>query len=246
MIDNKQFIGITEAGDPCFNLDIFDRLYQGNIVITKNLTNKLIEKLIEHKDKCILHFSVTGQGGTILEPLVPTVEKSYQQFKKLIENGFPISQTVLRIDPIIPTDKGTSKALNVLDAFKEFNIPRVRISFLDMYKHVKERFDEIKLKHPYEDFHAPLVERKLAFKQILNLSMELGYGIVETCGEPGFESTPCLSQKDIDILNLTNIITLNGNKGQRKTCGCAGNKKELIVGKPHRCDNSCLYCFWKN
>ena len=241
-----QYIGITEAGDPAFNLDIFDKLYDGNIIITKSLTDKLIEKLIENKDKCLLHFTVTGHGGDILEPFVPTVEQSVKKFKKLIDNGFPIKQVVLRIDPIIPTDKGTKKALNVLEAFKEFGIERVRISFLDMYKHVKERFDEIGLKHPYEDFHAPLVDRKLAFKQILNLSNELGYSTVETCGEPSFPSTPCLSQKDVNILNLTDKVELKDNKGQRKTCGCPSNKKELIKKKPTPCQHKCLYCFWQS
>lgn len=247
-IDKTQLFGITEAGDPAFNLDIFDKLYQGNIIITKSLTNKLIEKLIEHKDKCILHFTVTGQGGSVLEPFVPDVEKSVKQFKKLIDNGFPVKQVVLRIDPIIPTEKGISKAINVLEQFKNYGIARIRISFLDMYKHVKERFDEIGLKYPYEDFHAPLIVRQNAVNQILNKCVELGYGHgLEICGEPSLESIPCLSQKDVEILGLTDKITLNSKKAQRASCGCPQNKKELITGKkPHRCEHNCLYCFWKN
>ena len=57
-MDKSQYIGITETSDPCFHLEIFDNLYAGNIIITKNLSNKLIEKLIEHKDKCILHCTI--------------------------------------------------------------------------------------------------------------------------------------------------------------------------------------------
>jgi hypothetical protein len=73
-----------------------------------------------------------------------------------------------------------------------------------------------------------------------------GYKTIQTCGEPDFESTPCISQMDVDILGLTDKITLTGSKEQRKTCGCPGNKKELIVGeKPHQCQHKCLYCFWK-
>ena len=70
---------------------------------------------------------------------------------------------------------------------------------------------------------------------------------LETCGEGLFKGTPCLSQKDIDILGLTDIITLEGNKGQRKTCSCPANKKQLFHGeKPHPCKNNCLYCYWKD
>lgn len=245
MIDKTQYIGITEAGDPAFNLDIFDRLYQGNIIISKNLTNKLIEKLLEHKDTCVLHITATGMGGSKIEPFVPTIEKTRKQLWCLIEGGFPIEQIVLRIDPIVPTNKGLLTAKNVLTLFSDLGIKRVRISFLDMYKHVKDRFDEENIKHPYEGFHASLVDRKNAFDEIVFLANELGYGVVETCGEPDFPSTPCLSQKDIDILHLTDVITLVGNKEQRHTCGCPANKKELIKGKPHQCDHKCLYCFWK-
>ena len=57
-MDKSQYIGITETSDPCFHLELFDRLYDGNIIVTKNLSNKLIEKLIENKDKCILHCTI--------------------------------------------------------------------------------------------------------------------------------------------------------------------------------------------
>ena len=84
LTDIQQRIGITEAGEVSFDLSVFDRLYKGNIIITKRLTDKLIDKLVEHKDKIILHLTCTGYGGTVLEPLVPTVEQTYDKFKKLI------------------------------------------------------------------------------------------------------------------------------------------------------------------
>lgn len=39
----NQNIGITEAGEIAFNLDAFNNLYDCNIIITKRLTDKLIE-----------------------------------------------------------------------------------------------------------------------------------------------------------------------------------------------------------
>ena len=76
-LEKSQYIGIVENTDPCFHLEIFDNLYLGNIIITKRLTDKLIEKLVENKDKCILHFTITGFGNTKVEPFVPSVEQSY-------------------------------------------------------------------------------------------------------------------------------------------------------------------------
>lgn len=244
-MDKSQYIGITETSDPCFHLEIFDNLYEGNIIVTKNLTDKLIEKLIEHHEKCILHFTVTGMGGSKIEPLVPSLETSVKKFKKLIDGGFPVNQVVLRIDPIIPTEKGIVTAKNVLEAFIDFGIKRVRISFLDMYKHVKERFIDANMRLPYKDFHADEWTRQESYRKIWECARLYGYDIISTCGEPGFISTPCISQTDIDILRLTDKIKLEGNKEQRTHCSCPANKRQLIKGKPHRCEHKCLYCFWK-
>ena len=93
-LDKSQRIGVCEAGEIAFNLDAFDRLYDGNIIITKRLTNKVIEKLIEHKDKIILHLTCTGMGGTCIEPLVPKAEETLEKLKQLIEGGFPTEQII--------------------------------------------------------------------------------------------------------------------------------------------------------
>ena len=70
-LPKDQRIGICEAGEIAFNLDAFDRLYEGNIIITKRLTNAVNKKLVEHQDKIILHLTVTGMGGSRIEPFVP-------------------------------------------------------------------------------------------------------------------------------------------------------------------------------
>lgn len=247
-MDKTQYIGITETSDPCFHLDIFDNLYDANIIITKNLSPKMIEKLIENKDKCILHMTVTGMGGSKIEPFVPEPSINLERIKKLIDNGFPPEQIVLRIDPIVVTEKGTETALNVLDMFKNTGIKRVRISFMDMYKHTKENFINNNIKLPYDTFHANENIRKHVFNILYNKAIQMGYTTVQTCGEPDFENTPCISQTDIDILGLTDKIILQGNKKQRDHCSCPANKRQLISYEKSKikCKHNCLYCYMKN
>ena len=103
--DKSQRWGITETGEVAFNLDCFNNLYMGNTIITKRLTEKLIDKIVENKEKIILHLTVTGHGGDILEPLVPTVYQTREKFSILIEKGFPVGQVVLRIDRIRKSNK---------------------------------------------------------------------------------------------------------------------------------------------
>lgn len=242
---NDQRVGITETSDICFNLDAFDNLCRANIIVTKRLTNKLIDKLVENKDKCILHLTCTGMGGSKLEPMAPTKEQTFTKFNELIEKGFPVNQVVLRIDPIVPTRKGINTAILVMDLFKDSGITRVRYSSLDMYKHVIDRFNEENIPLPYKTFHADIADRKYLDEKLRAIAVFMG-ATVEACGEPGFPSLGCISQKDIDILGLTNDIILVGDADQRTECKCPSNKKQLIKGKPEPCATACLYCFWKD
>ena len=90
--------------------------------------------------------------------------------------------------------------------------------------------------------------RKHVFNILHTEALEMGYEIIQTCGEPGFESTPCISQMDIDILGLSDSITLEGNKEQRTHCGCPSNKRQLISWEKSRikCGHNCLYCYMKD
>ena len=241
-----QRVGVTEGGEVGFNLDCFDRLYNANIIISKRLTNKLIEKLIENKEKIIFHCCVTGMGSSRIEPFVPKAEDTYKKLLKLLENGFPVSHVVLRVDPIVPTEKGIETALGVITAFSGLGIKRLRFSFLDNYKHVKKRFKEEGIAELYNgEFHAPLELRQEYAKKIEEVAHVGGFEIVEACGEPGIESVSCLSQRDVDILGLTDKIILEGSAEQREGCGCPANKSELLRLRPHQCENKCLYCYWR-
>ena len=44
-----------------------------NIIISKELSDEMIEKLLIVQDKVIFHHTVTGQGGTILDRLCSIV-----------------------------------------------------------------------------------------------------------------------------------------------------------------------------
>jgi DNA repair photolyase len=185
-------------------------------------------------------------GGSRIEPFVPKSSDTYSKLIKLIEGGFPVSHVVIRVDPIVPTEKGIETALGVITAFGGLGIKRLRFSFLDNYKHVKTRFKAEGIPELYGgEFHAPLDERLAYAKKIEEDAHDAGFESIESCGEPGIESISCLSQKDIDILGLTDKITLEGSAEQRDSCGCPANKSELLKVRPHQCENKCLYCYWR-
>lgn len=249
-ISDSNLIGTTETYDPSYDYSWTSNLKPVNIIITKNLTDKMIECLnsTECRSSCILHLTVTGWGGNkYMEPGVKDTLWSYNQYKKLISYGFEESHVVLRVDPILPTHLGINVAKLVLDTFSDTNIIRVRVSSLDMYNHVKDRIRLMGFDPPYESFHAPK-DMLLALDDMLN-SYSSRYEF-ESCAEAGRLRVPyrvgCVSEKDVDIINPKFKVDLIGESRQRSTCLCPKNKVQIIKTKPRRCPNKCIYCYWKD
>jgi hypothetical protein len=221
--EEKMKIGITERGDA--GLDQSWKEFIGaKILITK------APQLLNEDDlgTAIIHCTITGFGGTKLEPGVNTPTVTLDAYRRLV-NNFGGERVVLRIDPIIPTEKGIRTALGIFKQAKG----RVRISFLDLYPHVKERFQNAGFPIPWEGMHAPLDTRK---------SVAALFPDAEICGEPGLECTGCVSQRDLAALGIT--CKLSGFCGQRKDCKCSAEKHELLDNK-RPCQNGCRYCYWK-
>lgn len=250
-----EYFGATETFDPALDFSWVSNLKVGNIIITKNLSDKLMDTLLLDgvMDKCILHLTCTGMGGSILEPNVPDLDYNVNQLRMLLSLGFPIEQVVIRISPIIPTHKGIQTALKVLDAFDEFDIKRIRFSTINMYNHVKDRFRVEGIPNPYESYSCPQYMRDNLIKAMCEY-----YGVTtndtwnkDICAEIDLRDmtlskVACVSQKDVDILGINNKIELIGSGKQRSSCMCPDNKRQIIRRKPGRCSHNCKYCYWKD
>jgi DNA repair photolyase len=234
-------IGITERGESSRNTSwvAWVKERKPAILITKDPQRlwDLFQKLkIDESYPVIVHCTITGLGGTVIEPNVPKAEESikgYAKFKSVLN-----FRAVLRIDPIIPTERGVQNAFTILSLAEECSkINRIRISFLDNYSHVKERFRRAGIKPIQYDFHAPLYQREQALQELQSYLAQ----DIEVCGEPGMACTGCISKKDLDALGLANVT---GKCQQRTACQCLAIKHELL---PHRkrCSLGCLYCYWR-
>lgn len=263
----KQF-GITETGDPVDVDGWEDRLLEANIIISKELSDVMIEKLIDNQNKIIFHHTVTGLGGSVFEPNVLSQGHEFEQARKLFEAGFPISHYVLRVDPIVPLhEKIIDRAFIVMGLWSHFDrdydtVLRCRISMMDLYDHVRERFKNEKL---VENF-APITEfaniplnipsnftaDDWAFEYVIKKLDEYKHLYeFECCAEPKLATVPwidscgCASEKDLRILGLDPSEYGRPENPQRKTCMCLA-KKQILGVKPVRCEHKCLYCFWRD
>lgn len=229
-------IGITERGDAALDLRWLPWVLSGNpaILITKN-PDQLLKEILNYPEEAkkfniIIHTTITGFGGSRLEPNVPNQWNSIAAYEHLIQL-YSTDRVVLRIDPVIPTDEG----IRIAEGVYNHRDPqgRVRVSFLDLYPHVKARFNKAGINFPWDSFHAPLELRRKAYEKL---------GRPEICGEPDFECTGCVSERDCQTLG---IVPEENTKGQRKFCACLLNKKELLKSKKP-CGHQCIYCYWRN
>ena len=249
--------GITENGDASMNYDWESKMLEmdGSILITKKLTATFKNKVIEYMHRpFIIHVSCTGYGGTVLEPNLPRFTDTINEIYNLIHYaGFPANRIVLRIDPIIPTGKGIKTFEAVLRYARERipEVTRVRISVLDMYPHVRKRFEAKSIPCPYGDsFQATdFMFQNLNYK-IEDLKKEFPEISFESCAEtkiPAATAVGCVSEKDYEILGVP--TPEKSRKGQRKGCLCLGDKKDLLTFKYQQTGYNhcygCLYCYWQ-
>lgn len=232
-------IGITEAGDASCDYAWVDKINEMDMVIliTKNITDKFIEKVLEYKNKVVLHATCTGYGGTVLEKNVPDYKTQLNQVKKLIELGFSREQIVIRVDPVIPTQKGFGNLMKVVSYIYN-DVKRFRVSVLDNYKHVQERFKKNNLPILYNgNFQASLKDFE-NMDCVLRQLKKLYNVTFESCAEMYLteaERVGCVSQKDLSLFGLK--LDTDELKNQRKDCLCVAGKTELLTHKRYgRCN----------
>lgn len=252
-------IGITERGDPVFHYAELNKKFKNNdvdgaIIITKNITNKKLQKfLLNYKNKIILHSSITFLGQSIIEPNVPKYQNSLKSLEELVNSGFNSNHIVFRLDPIIG-QKQINNLINNLDFIKKLNINRIRFSFCQFYQHVKDRFLKNNIPLPKLDINnfnlnSDFIYNSLNIFETLSQKYDI---IFESCGQniPNefkiIQKNGCISEKDLNILNLNidNTIHLPEFK-QRRFCNCLNVKTELLTEKK-QCKHGCLYCYWKS
>lgn len=267
---NSIKIGITEHGDPAFDKQwvdkIINKFVDGAIIITKNLSAIIpdLKKICDNDlaDRLIIHVTCTGYGGSALEPNVPVYTEQIDAIKTLIENtSIKKDHIVLRVDPIIPTNKGLINVVKILDyAKKQGIVSRCRVSILDEYKHVKDKFISKGWKTVYrygnfypEDWQIEnVLETLYQYKDVFTFETCAERRMIEIAQNAAnvdnsfIKEIGCVSEKDIKLMGLNVPVGLKVNPQKRYSCLCLSCKTELLDKKSRRrCPHNCLYCFWQ-
>ena len=248
-------IGITERGDASLDYSwmpaLTNKRVQGVILITKDVNEKFREivcSLHTAGYPIIVHATCTGWGGYDMEPNVPAYRAQVNNLYKLIAQGFPFKNVVLRVDPIIATTEGIIVARRVLNYARELGLLpgfRVRISLVDEYQHVLQRVHNRGLS--LGDHSRTLSEKLKLLGELTGTNPDV---IFETCAEPWMKGANvvhqgCVSSTDLELMGIQVPQDALINPQGRNGCLCLNCKTELLSNR-HPCTHNCAYCYWKD
>lgn len=239
-------IGITERGDAALDLGWEKWVKEGNptILITKDPL-----KLRDHIKRAIpqslwkniiLHCTITGMGGTYLEPNVPPFDENKNEYINIKKSLPGIARVILRFDPVIPVEPAFTQQIRVLKFLAQTEyFDEVITSFIDNYPHIRE-----KVNLPWDGLHAPLETRLNAFGDIFEICETRGLPL-RVCGEPNLmKCGGCVNLADIKAFGLDESEFDMSTGNQRPVCSCIAAKKELLNVR-HPCAHNCAYCYWQ-
>lgn len=201
---------------------------------TKNPKN-LINMPLDYS-RCALQLTVTGLGGTAIEPNVPNSESVLKSVHALIGKGFNPALINWRYDPIIPGFSKSEDLNGLAKQFSSLGVNRCMTSFITWYGSVKERWPEGKATQVSDETQRKIV---LKAKEILDSYNITLFG----CAQPHLADLVIPSKCiDGDYYSSVTGFDFNNEKDewQRKACGCTQSDD---IGNYSNCFHNCKYCY---
>jgi DNA repair photolyase len=218
-----------------------------------------MQKLLETKIPKLIHFSITGLGGTEYEPGVMKPDDLLDRIAEYIKMGLDPNSVTIRIDPIIPGVTTPGMIRNIIKRSSEMGIKRIRFSIMDAYPNTVasmsklgydfERNYGINPKTGKPNFTA---KREIIDKIVDTMIMlKNEYGVtLGTCAEglvrEGISKEGCLSVESVNRMLGTSIEDKGtANNDQRVLCSCYGGKIDALKYNA-ACASHCVYCYAKH
>jgi DNA repair photolyase len=220
------------------------------IIWTKNPSNMLfhsqLNRLLERLDQIYVLLTVTGLGGTPLEPQTPSADQVFRQLPAIVDFIGSPRRLAVRYDPLIDviyqgkerlTNLDINRFSDILSRVHFLGIERVIVSYVTLYKKVIKRLkanDLEVLEHPLEEI-VDFIQIQM-IPQAEKLGMQLS-----TCVLPHLTQKGCIDAGTlIDLYPLKIPCSQVKDKTQRAECHCT---KSLDIGQWFSCYHGCLYCY---
>lgn len=230
--------------------------FAGLYLITKHDGIPML-KLLQTKIPKLIHFSITGLGGTKWEPGVMKYNDLLDRIEDYIKQGLDPECITIRIDPIVPGVTKKEDIENIVKRASGMGINRIRFSIMDAYTNTQTAMKNLGYNfEAYYDkdsrgnyFHAK--DSYINDLCDFMLSLKDKYGVtLGTCAErvvrQGISKEGCLSVGAVNNMLGTSIEDKGTeNNTQRKLCTCYGGKVDALQYNKN-CASHCVYCYAKH
>ena len=239
---------------PDYTVDRIKRIGAENIhtlvIWTKNPKNILshsgLKACLKEVDQIYILLTMTGLGGTALEPFAPDTEEVFNQLPEIIDFLGSPQRLGIRYDPLIDiVHKGKLRLSNidtdlfdrVLEQASSLGIKRIIVSYVTLYKKVIERLKRNEfgiVDHNIEEITDFI--KNTMMPEVKNLGMELS-----TCVLPHLTTIGCIDGNTLSLLHpKQELCSKAKDRTQRQTCHCT---KSYDIGQWFSCYHNCLYCY---
>lgn len=218
------------------------------VIWTKNprniFENANLSRILRKLDQIFIHLTVTGLGGTEIEPGVPSPEKVVEMLDDLVEFVGSPDRIRWRFDPLLTWVENGERRDNteyfreLAPSFLRSGIKNAVTSFCTMYPKVFKRFEEHGRFVPVEFTENEKEEVRTLFKTIAS---ECGIRL-KWCCDIESESSICVDGGLLSRLHPKGLpASMEKAPGQRETCMCT--KSWDIGWYTQVCSGGCLYCY---
>ncbi|MCL5026190.1 MAG: DUF1848 domain-containing protein [Chloroflexi bacterium] len=194
------------------------------------------------------HFTITGLGGTQVEPGVPPASEMLSQLEALASRWEP-ERINWRFDPIVFWREDGRLCSNLdlfsplADSVAATGVTRCTFSFAD-WSYRKPAVRAVRRGFDYVD---PPLETKLAAAGCLaQIAASSGLDLYSCAAPqwadvPGIRRAACIDGALLGRLHPHGEPALLGkDRGQRAHCGCTPS---VDIGSYGRCPHACIYCY---
>lgn len=204
-----------------------------------------VRQALARYDQVFCHLTITGLGGTALEPNIAPWTEVIPQLAELIRFAGDPRRVSVRYDPIVHWYEGQEIKSNlplaepILRRVSEAGITAVRISFATLYGKVRQR-------KGWRWYDPTLEERLEITRRLVDLARSLGLTLF-ACSQSELSQAGALPSRCIDgewlyRLHPLQLPAATGkDPGQRPECGCTPSVD--IGSYLMRCPNGCRYCY---
>jgi len=237
-----------------YDVDLSTGAVHTIVLWSKDFSNLLRNKhglmdLLGSYDQVYLHFTVTGLGGTAVEPGAPTLREALAQLPGCVAfAGNPLRVSV-RFDPVVFWEEGGSLRSNlphfrdIADVAAGLGIRDLRTSFAQWYGKAKRRAAARRFR-----FVDPSDEGKKSYAAILAEEATRRGLSLFACSQPSLIGVPgVIPSACIDAGLLASLHPgrepASPRKDRSQRAGCLCTESKDIGSYTQACPHGCVYCY---